>query len=991
VVPKDGGNGNREETPFNYFPEGTAISKYQIIKRIGSGGMGDVYLAKNTELNRLTALKFLQRQYSSDKDIKTRFRREAQAAAKLDNPNIITVYETGEYHGQPYLAMQFIQGQPLIEFVKGKKLGLKGIIDLTIQICQGFVHRDIKPGNIMVDKEGRIKILDFGLAKAVGVSMLTRDGAMLGTAGYMSPEQVKGTELDKRSDIFSTGVIFFEMLTGALPFDNQHLAAAVYSILNEEPKPIATYNPDLPIGLQSIIDKVLAKSVDKRYQDISDFMMDLKQLNKELELADPASEITRSFRSISFPKKHLKWIIASSLIVILLIVVSSKLWIIKSKYEPIRNSLAVLYFENLSDRDDRELLGEIVADAVTCDLNQTRFFNIISRQRLYDILRLLSGEGFERIDHNSATRIAQKARAEYMVMGKIFQSGYETVLTSQIINVASGNLVGSPRVSGDLEAGVLTMVCDLATEIRKDLDSSYSAETDSVDFILTDSTEAYKYYLKGRQAYFKLYWEEAEDLYKKAIEIDSTFAMAYYGLALLNLRKGHPQLEEYISNAMRYSEKTGYMEKVLIKSLESVVSKDYDKAIKDLNESYNAFEEGTQDYFCLKKEAYYWMAFFYKSRLNQPEKAIEYFNKVLEIDSLHKATYNELVYTYKQLGDLEKSFWAANRQIEIAPSEANPYDTKGDLYRDNNMLTKAIESYEKAIKIKPDFYNTLSKLGHIFILEGSYSKAESCYQRLVSSSEIGRRTEGRTCLALIPMYRGKFKEALEILDIGIAADRMEQVEDQQTSNKHFIKTLILEEIGDYENALVEMNIFMEILSRLYPGSPYDGRFYLVKLLAEAGKYELASEMAEELRGDIERMYVSFMPIYWFAKGNLEFFENKKITSNEYFLETGKLPGFWAHYYLGVYYFENEEIEESISEFESLHTKYGRDRLIWGIQSVKSHYYLGMAYEISGWNDKAIGQYNIFLNIWNDADPGFKEIDDARNHLEGLEQASTNNR
>lgn len=273
---------------------GTMVSHYRIIEKIGAGGMGEVYLADDTQLNRKVALKFLPPHLCQNADCRARFKREAQAAAKLSHQNLITIYEVNEFLGRPYFAMEYLEALPLDIYLKEKKPSLDTIIDIAVQISDGLkeahtngiIHRDIKPGNILLDKNGRAKILDFGLAVIKGDMKITKSGSTLGTASYMSPEQTRGEELDQRSDIFSFGVVLYEMITGHLPFKGDHEPAVIYSIGYEEPEPLSRYKSGVSPELQSTIDKALAKDKALRYQDMEDMIVDLKR-NKEA-LSPPA-------------------------------------------------------------------------------------------------------------------------------------------------------------------------------------------------------------------------------------------------------------------------------------------------------------------------------------------------------------------------------------------------------------------------------------------------------------------------------------------------------------------------------------------------------------------------------------------------------------------------------------------------------------------------------------------------------------------------------
>ncbi|MCG8607880.1 protein kinase, partial [bacterium] len=264
---------------------GQTISHFKVLEKLGAGGMGEVYLAEDAELDRKVALKFLPTQYTSDPDAVERFKREAKAAASLNHPNIITVYEVGEHEGQTFIAMEHVKGESLRERMK-KELQSTEAVELILQVCDGLskahhadiIHRDIKPENIMIDEDGRVRVLDFGLAKLRNVSKLTQTATTLGTLNYMSPEQLQGMDVDASTDTWSVGVVLYEMLTGKLPFSGDYEASLIYSILHDEPASIPT--DDGLQRLDNLISKVLAKNPEERYSNISDLQADLHKIQK---------------------------------------------------------------------------------------------------------------------------------------------------------------------------------------------------------------------------------------------------------------------------------------------------------------------------------------------------------------------------------------------------------------------------------------------------------------------------------------------------------------------------------------------------------------------------------------------------------------------------------------------------------------------------------------------------------------------------------------
>jgi len=281
---------------------GKTISHYRILEKLGEGGMGEVYLAQDTKLNRRVALKFLPAQLASDEEFKERFKREAQAAAALNHPNIITIHEVAEYENRPYIAMEYVEGESLKKLITKKDLSINKVINMAMQICEGLskahqsgiVHRDVKPQNILIDKDGRVRILDFGLAKLKKDAMLTQPGSTVGTVAYMSPEQAQGMEVDQRSDIFSFGVVLYEMITSQLPFKGEHDAAMIYSIIHETPEPLARYKANVPDELQRMVEKAMEKSPEMRYQHADDLGADLRKLKMEIESGVTKTLVTKA-------------------------------------------------------------------------------------------------------------------------------------------------------------------------------------------------------------------------------------------------------------------------------------------------------------------------------------------------------------------------------------------------------------------------------------------------------------------------------------------------------------------------------------------------------------------------------------------------------------------------------------------------------------------------------------------------------------------------
>jgi len=963
---------------------GKIISHYKVLDKLGEGGMGVVYKAQDTKLDRIVALKFLPKHLLSDEDAKTRFVHEAKAASALNHTNITTIYEIDEVEGECFICMEYVEGKSIKKLIKEKTLPIEEILKITIQIAEGLnvahkkgiVHRDIKSDNIMLTDEGSVKIMDFGLAKLKGVTKLTKTGATLGTLQYMSPEQAQGMEVDQRSDIFSFGVVLYEMITGQLPFKGEHEAAIIYSIVNETPEPLARYKANVPEGLQRIVDKALKKDRSIRYQSAAEVIADLKGLQKETTAVAPKPR-----------KKLLSFIIPASIVfVVALFFLILKPFEVKIDQEKKaiaqENSLAIMYFENMIDKEDTERLGEIVTNLLITGLSESQYVRVVSSQRLYDILKLLGKEGAKVIDKNVASEVANKANAKWMVLGSILEVEPRMVITTQLVDVKSGQVKASQRIMGEAKEDVFSLVDTLAARIKKDLSLPIQAQKEvshPVADVTTHSPEAYRYYLEGGDYLYKYYNTEAEKSFKKALELDSTFAMAYYQLAIL--KQGTEEEKKLISKAVEYSDKVSQKERYYIESLKANISGDYAQAIEKLKMIAHRYPEESS-------EAFGWIGSIFYAVLGNSDEGIRYLNKAIEIDPLDKLTYNTLAYAYNKVGDFEKSIWAINKYISLAPEEANPYDTRGDLYAYNGKLDQAIESYKKALEIKPDFYMSLTKLGHMYLFKREYVKAEGCYKELSSSNEKNTRSGGRTALALIPLYQGKFDKALEVLDDGIAADRMEQAEEGQTS-KYFLKSSIYYHKKNLDLALKEFEKCLEIYRRIYPDDKVAYRTYYARLLAENKDFTKAEEVAKALKKDYGEKDQTLMPDYWWvvgiielAKGNLE----AAITNLEKAAKSGG-PGFGYHFVLAQAYLQAGRLGEAVAEFEKVLSSYDGVRALNAISAVKAYYLLGLAYEKSGWNKKAIEKYEEFLDIWKDADPGIPEVEDAKERVKKLRAES----
>ncbi len=987
-----------ETRSFSVLSPGTRVSGFKVIGKIGAGGMAEVYLAEDTALHRKVALKFLLEQHASEPEIKARFAQEARAAANLSHPNIITIHEVSEYKGRPYIAMEYLPGGTLNRLVSGRELSFKEIIDIAVDVGKGLasaheagvVHRDIKPQNLLLDKDRRVKIADFGLAKVKGGSKISTGGSTFGTMAYMSPEQMRGEDVDRRSDIFSFGVVLYELVARRQPFKGDNAAAIINSVLNESPEPLARYKAGVPDGLARLIEKALAKDKAERYQHMDEVVADLRRIRKNLDAAGGGRVPVRTHQGR--PKRRMLAIFVPAAVVAALILMFFV-------FEPFRlemgpehealakgNLLAVMYFDNLPDPGDTNKYSRMITSLLITDLSNSDYLHVVSRQRLYDILKLMGKEGVTAVNRSIAGEVADRAGARWILTGDILQTEPTIVLTSEVSSAETGEILATHRIDGAEGEDLFAVVDRLSAAIKESLapHERLAAETDRpVADVTTHSPEAYRCYLDGLHYSEQLYWEEAEASYKKAIEYDSTFAMAYYRLAAASTGE---KRKELAARAARYADHASKKERMYIEQLRAVADGKPDEAVDILEKLTAEYPE--------EKEALLSLGGYYGTYRRDNAKAVEYYRKVIEIDPLYKFAYNLLAYKYNEMGDFENMLWAINKYVELAPDEANPYDSRGDLLARNGRLDEAIQSYRKAIEIKPDFYYSVEKLGHMYLYKRDYDKAAEYYSVLSSAGSPVWRAKGRECIAFIFMHQGKLDEALEVLDAGITADKMERGGKAATAGKFFHKSMIYMEKDEIGKAVEEYEHGMRVEAEQQPDNAGTGHGMYCYLLALAGRDDEAEAEYERLQDELEGkgdMYdpkrLMAMALKEYAAGNAGAAADLAMQAFETIPGSLRTADFAAKYFLGLMLLDAGRLSDAVRVFEGMLASYDEMRASLPIWSVKCNFHLARAYEMSGWNDRAAEQYAKFLDIWENADPDIPSVDEARRRLADLERAS----
>jgi serine/threonine protein kinase/tetratricopeptide (TPR) repeat protein len=793
---------------------GTQLGRYKIRTQIGAGGMGEVYLAFDTELDRTVAIKILPEALASDQERLQRFVQEAKAASALNHPHILTIYEIGTAGATRFIATEYIDGDTLRQRIRNGSLSLNEILDIAMQAAgalaaahaAGIIHRDIKPENIMVRRDGYIKLLDFGLAKLTGLADSSTDteaatkamvntgaGVVMGTATYMSPEQAKGTKVDARTDLWSLGVVLYEMISGQQPFAGESPTETISLILQKEPAPLTRYTNEAPAELERIVAKTLTKDREERYQTGRDLLVDLRHLKRKLDvdaaidrtvppelrsvtstsggqgmpatasgeaLATASASIARAPSSaeyiVSGIKQH-KLATAVAVIAMVLGAFGLIAYLQTPDTAAAIESIAVLPFQNRSAETDTEYLSDGLAESLIYRLSQLPNLKVSPTSSVFRY----KGKEIDPV------KIGQELGVNAVLSGRMVQRGEKLTISAELVDVRYNKLLWGEQYERKMSE-LLQTQREIAREIVDKLKIKVSGKEKGLAKHYTESNEAYQLHLKGRYYWNKRTVEglqKALEYFQQAIDRDPNFALAYSGLADTYALLGGPEAggdmppNEMLPKAKAAALKALEIDETLAEPHVSLAHTKYfyDRDFSGAEREFKRAIELNPNY----SVAHHWYA-IYLLVVGRQRDSLAEIKRAHELDPLSLSINTWLGHILARTGQPDQAVEQLRKTVEMDPNFILAHFRLGSVYEEKEMYDEAVSEYREVLKLSGGRPLGVSALAHAYALMGKREEAQKNLDELIRLSK--QRFVSPASIALIYIALGDKDQAFAWLE-----------------------------------------------------------------------------------------------------------------------------------------------------------------------------------------------------------------------------------
>jgi serine/threonine protein kinase/Flp pilus assembly protein TadD len=993
------------QAPIHELTTGsTFANRYQIIEELGKGGMGKVYKVFDQEVQAKMALKLIKPEVAADKDTIDRFRNELKIARDISHKNICRMYDLGREAGNYFITMEYVSGEDLRSFIRrARQLVVGTAVFIAKQVCEGLaeahrvgvVHRDLKPGNIMIDKEGNAKIMDFGIARSISVKGITGAGVMIGTPEYMSPEQVEGKEVDKRSDIYSLGIILYEMLTGQVPFEGDTPFTIGVKQKSEIPKDPKSLNAQIPQDLSRLILKCLEKEKERRYQNADELRANLEKIEKGIPTAERPvpKRKTATAKPITLTISRKKFFVPLS-ILIAIAIIGIGLWRFLPKHHAVppptgKPTLAILYFENNSGDQNLEFWKTGLTELLIAKLSQSKFINVLSSDSIYSILKKLNLDEAKKYTKEDLIEVANEGGATYTISGSIMKAEQNIIITLTLQKPHTGERISSIPVECQGEKEIMTKVDEVARTIKLDLDlteTQIAADLDrEVGKITTSSPEAYKYYSEGRELHLQGKFSESISLMEKAAALDPGFAMAYRSMAIAFGNLGQPEeSRKYLQKAIALGDRISEKERYIIEGDYYYRSgeKHYERAIKAYSKLFELYPEDCTFYNNF--------ALIYLS-IEEWDKAIELLEKDQKVGTGFPYPYTNQALAYAGKGELGKAKEVLENYLSTISGNALARRHLSYYFLLEKQFDRAWTEAEKAQVLSPSDYNNILVKGDISLYKGELALAESEYRKLAEREEPAAQFVALTRPFWLAMLQGKYAAARA--QSNAWWEKLNKLGQQAWLSwaRYFTAHFDLQ-TGNPETALKK---FQELFDQASEQENVDFQRYA--LHGKGLAYMAMNQSAEALRAAVELLKMiegslnkKSIRLYFHLMGSIELKRSNFRQAIENLEKALPLMPFennpWSAGQQALFfdslaqaYLEAGQQEKALVTYEKI-TQLTSGRLAWGVIYAKSFCQLGKINEMRGDRVKAIENYQKFLDLWKDADPGLPEVEDARKRL-----------